>query len=164
LLRFKNKVRQSIKAQYKAAFDKLLREVRFERQVKEALDKAQELRSGRIAHSLEDMVLGKTEEPLVRFGDLMELRDHLVAILEAIAFNVDHMMHPMQYSSRVQHPAGVDSRSDIEELLDLIAEHSPALHLPEEQPEVWNAQREVYPERELRAFNEYRRKFGLSEA
>ena len=164
LPRFKNKVRQAVKEPYRQALDDLLRKARFGKQLRSMLQKTGTLRSLRVAHSAEDFVLGNVEEPLVKFGELKNLRDHLVELFDALTFNVDHLMYPIEYSARVQPRQAVDPRSDIEELLGLIADNSPALRLPEKHPDRWIAQRATYLERELLAFNEYRQKFGLPEA
>lgn len=162
LPRFKNKIRFAVKGSYRDVFDELLREVRFNNQVNILIKKTRDLRSLRVAHSTEEFVFGIAEEPLVRFEELKELRDHLVSLFDALSFNVDHLMYPIQYSSRVQQGQGFDQRTDIEELLDLIAENSFALRVPENNPDEWEIQKEFYTERELDAFNEYRSKFGLS--
>jgi hypothetical protein len=164
LPRFKNKVRQAIKDEYRGEFDDLLRKAKFNKNMQRMLQKAASLRSMRVAHSTEDFVLGNAEEPLVRFGELKTMRDQLVELIQAFTFNVDHVMEPLLYSARVQAGRGRSAKSDIEELLDLIAGNSPGLHLPEREPDRWKAQRSIYVDRELRVFNQYRQTFGLPEA
>jgi len=164
LPRFKNKVRRAMKEEYLGDFDDLLREAKFNSHIEGMLKKASTLRSMRVAHSTEDFVLGNAEEPLVRFGEVKTLRDHLVVLFDAFTFNVDHVMEPLQYSSRVQVGSSGMSKSDIQELLELIAGNSFGLRLPESDPDRWVVQRSGYLERELKAFNHYRHVFGLPEA
>ena len=71
-------------------------------------------------------------------------------------------MLPMQYSTRVVHPQGVDSRTDIERILDAIARESPILNLPEQHADYWSIYREGLSERDLEMLNSYRTKFNLT--
>ena len=164
LPRFKNKVRNAVKDEYRDDFDDLLRLARFNKHIEGMFKKASTLRSMRVAHSTEDFVLGNAKEPLVRFGELKTLRDRLMDLFDAFTFNVDHVMEPLQYSDRVQVASGGKPKSDIQEFMELIAGNSSGLRLPESNPDRWNAQRSDYHARELRAFNQYRQAFGLPEA
>jgi hypothetical protein len=163
LPRFKNKVRQAVKAEYREEFDGLLRSVKFDKNVQLLLDKAAALRSMRVAHSTEEFVLGDAEEPLIRFGELKALRDNLVRLFTAFTFNADHVMEPLQYSARTQ-IGGAMQKSDIEELLELVAGNSTGLRLPETDPRRWEMLKSSLVDRELRAFNHFRRAFDLPEA
>ena len=164
LPQFRNNVRNSVKEEYQKSFDEQLREVRFDKKIKNSLEKVHDLRSVRIAHSKEDFVFGEIDEPLVKFGDLKIIRDQLISVFNALAFNVDHMMLPVQYSSRIERPNNEDYLSDIEELLQLLAENSPSIKQPENNPTHWKIQRENLPQRELDAFNYYRNLLGLPPA
>jgi hypothetical protein len=164
LPRFKNKVREAMQMKYRKEFDELLRAAKFNKNVQLMLEKAATLRSMRVAHSLEDFVIGIAEEPIVNFGELKTLRDHLVELFDVFTFNVDHLLEPSQYSPRLEIGIGGKMKSDIQELLELIASNSPGLKMPETDPKSWKILRSILHERELRAFNQFRNTFGLPEA
>ncbi len=54
-------------------------------------------------------------------------------------------------------------KSDIEELLDLVAKNSYLLNMPEKEPAVWDLKKEELSTDELMIFNKYRQKFNLPE-
>jgi hypothetical protein len=70
---------------------------------------------------------------------------------------------PIGYYPEVMRPVDFDSRSDIEELLDNVAEDSPVLNMPERDPDYWSLVSKGYSEQEVETLNRYRVKFGLPE-
>jgi hypothetical protein len=163
LSRFKNKVRSAVKKGYQEDFQTCLKEVRFDSATREMLDRARTLRNQRVAHILEDVVLGNKEEAQVVFGDIINLRDQFEKLLDAISFGTSYIMLPLQYYPETKHQAGQDSHTDIEEFLDLIAFNSTFLHLPETNPSLWKIKANTLPQSDLDAFNKYRKKAGLQE-
>ena len=159
LPRFKNRVRDLIKPEYKAAFDARLKEARFDSEAKTLLSKAKELRNHRISHTTRDFVAGNIQLFRPSISELRELRDALNSLLDALAFNVEYSMLPIPYNP------GVLPRqtTDIESSLDGIAKNSFFLNMPERYPERWKYRRPSLNGDKLRLFNEYRRKFGLLE-
>ena len=140
LPRFKNRIRQSVKPEYHNLLDDRLRQAKFDKRIQKLLEKAKEYRTQRVAHVLEEVVLGNDKKTRVIYSDLKELRDQLNDLLDALSFNVHHMMLPVQYSEDVIHPKGTDRRPDIERILDSIAEKSPILNMPEQHPHRWRYQ------------------------
>lgn len=164
LPQFKNSVRDSIKPEFKDALDMRLRTARFDKGVKSLLEKARELRVHRIAHTTRDFISGSIELSRPNISELRELRDALNTLLDALSFNVGHMMLPIPYDPNVSHPVGSNHKTDIEEILDCIARDSHMLNLPEKKPERWSYRRARLNEDKLKILNQYRRKFNLPEA
>ena len=67
---------------------------------------------------------------------------------------------PIEYSPLVQHPQGTDSRTDIEQFLDLLAKDSSILKLPEENPFLWEGLAKTWAEEKKEPFNYWRRRIG----
>lgn len=165
LTKFKNRVRQLVRPEYKQEFSNFLKEVRFDSNTKDMLRRARNLRHSVIAHSMESAVFNIEQISQLTFSELESLRDVLNSLLKSISFNVGHLMLPLPYADRniVRYPADLDNRSDIERLLDSVVKDSSLLDIPEKSPDVWSWRREQLTEEELRIFNEYRIKFNLPE-
>ena len=65
------------------------------------------------------------------------------------------------YSETLKNPPGSFGRSDIETLLDHVAQGSPILNMPERQEDLWPHYRENLSKDDISILNEYRNKFGL---
>jgi len=163
LPRFKNRIRQSSKQEYRELIDNRLREVKFDIGIQKLLEKTKNFRNQSVAHLLEEVVFGNKETTKVFYSDLKKLRDQLNDLLDAISFNVDHMMLPVHYSADVIHPKHSDSRPDIERILDSIAEKSELLTMPEKQPQGWKIHKKRLKKEDLDIINHYRTKFGIGE-
>jgi len=163
LLQFKNWVAQQVKDEFKEDFQKHLKQAKFDKKTQEMLEKARGLRNTSVAHIKRDLVLGNIEQDRLNFVELKALRDALNVLLKALSFNKERLMLPIQYHLGVVHPAGADSRSDIQRILDNIARDSNMLNLPEKNPHHWAAFRKNLSEENLRTINKYRAKFGLPE-
>lgn len=164
LMRFKNRVRELVKPELVNLFDERLRKYRFDKRTTAMLERARRLRNERVGHVKQDVVLGISEGARLNFSELKSLRDALNSLLDALSFNVDHMMLPIPYDPRVQHPVGSNHKPDIEELLDSVALNSALLSLPEKNPIMWKHSRAGWTEAQVGQINYYRRKLGLPEA
>lgn len=164
LTRFKNRVRELVRPELVNLFDARLTKYRFDKKTTALLERARRLRNERVGHAKEDVVLGISEGARLNFSELKSLRDALNSLLDALSFKVDHMMLPIPYDPRVQHPVGSNHKPDIEELLDSVALNSALLNLPEKNPIVWKHWRTRSAEDQLSQINQYRRKLGLPEA
>jgi len=164
LTRFKNRVRELVRPDLVNLFDARLIKYRFDKRTTGMLERARRLRNERVGHVKEDVVLGISEGTRLNFSELKSLRDALNSLLGALSFNVDHIMLPIPYDRRVQHPVGSNHKPDIEELLDSVALKSVLLNLPEKNPSVWKHWRTRSTEDQLSQINQYRRKLGLPEA
>lgn len=163
LISFKNRVRELVKPEYKQALDDRLRQARFDRETHALLERARQLRVSRIAHTRKGRASEVAETPRIDFTGLKSLRDALNSLLDALSFNVEYRMLPIPYDPQVIHPAGSDTRTDIEKILDSLARDSYFLNMPERNPERWRHRRGVTSEEKLRQLNYYRRKFNLPE-
>jgi hypothetical protein len=163
LLQFKNWVAQQINDEFKEDFQKHLKRAKFDKKTQEMLEKARGLRNTSVAHIKRDLVLGNVEQDRLNLVELKALRDALNFLLEALSFNKGRLMLPVQYHPDVVHPAGADSHSDIQQILDHVARDSNILNLPEKNPHHWAAFRKNLSEENLRTINRYRAKFGLPE-
>lgn len=163
LPRFKNRIRQASKQEYRDLIDNRLRQVKFDMGIQKLLEKTKKFRSQSVAHSLEEVVFGNKETTKVFYSDLKKLRDQLNDLLDALSFNVEHMMLPIQYLADVIHPKHSDPRSDIERILDNIAEKSVVLTMPEKQPQGWKIRKSRLKKEDLEIINHYRIKLGIGE-
>ncbi len=160
LPRFKNTVVQHIKDAHQEPFRKQLREVRFDEETEELLARARAIRNHRIAHITQQFASNFFQRPLEQLGfnlgELKSLRDRLTALFRALAINATYRMLPIGYDTDT-------SQSDIEQLLDGIANKSRILRMPEQQPEFWQTYRlPSLTDAEKEQINIYRRKFGLT--
>jgi hypothetical protein len=110
------------------------------------------------------LFLGALKLSRPNISELRELRDALNTLLDALSFNVGHMMLPIPYHPNVSHPVGSNHKTDIEEILDCIARDSHMLNMSEKKPERWRYRRAHLIEDKLKILNQYRRKFNLPEA
>lgn len=103
-----------------------------------------------------------TTEISISLTEVKELRDELNQLLDAAFFSYFDsypMMLTVDHHPGVTHPQG--TRSDIEELLDLVATASPVLRMPEDRPALWSHMLGRYSAAQLAVISEYRRKQGL---
>jgi hypothetical protein len=161
LPRFKNKVRESLRPEYKRAFDKWLRNASFGQRTKELFKRATQLRKESVAHAKKDIVLRITEGARLSFQELKPLRDALNSLLATLSFNVDHMLLPIAYEPRVERPQGSKHTTDIQDLLDCMARNSALLNMPEREPTLWPGQRERLTGEQISQINNYRRRLNL---
>ena len=163
LSRFKQDVQSHIRPKYRSALDAALDEVRFDVTLSDLLERARKIRNKRIAHFDREFNLSPEQRGQIRLSlsQLMKLREGLDRLFETLCFGHGRAVLPWQYDPRVQHPLDLDTRSDIEELLDGVAKDSHILNMPEQQPDSWPHFREGLSEEELQMLNQYRTKFGL---
>lgn len=157
LPQLKNRIRNiMIKDEYVGEFDNRLREKRFDKNTRDLLDKATKLRSEKIAHIKEDIVFRRTNETIMYYKDLISLRDQLNELLETISFGLGHLMLPPEYAAE-------SSKSDIEEILDLIVKDSYLFNLPEKNLFLWEDSKVNLTQDQIKIINQYRVKFGMNE-
>jgi len=164
LRQFKGRIRELVRPEFRKLFDERLKKSRFNKQTAVMLEKARRVRVERVGHAKKDVVLGISEGAQLTFSELKALRDTLNSLLDTLSFNVDHMLLPIPYDPRVQHPVGSNHKPDIEELLDYVAMGSTLLNLPEKKPDKWKRRRARLVEAQINQINHYRKKFGLPEA
>ena len=164
LSRFKNRVLESAKPEFKDSVKARLREARFDQAVAGLLEKAKELRRNRIAHTTRDLISENIKVSRPTLSEVIRLRDALNSLLDALSFNVSHIMLPIHYAPNVLQSPHISHKTDIEELLECVARNSNLLNMPEKSPERWNRRRAHLGEEKINKINFYRRKLGLPEA
>lgn len=149
-------MRAGIKDEHRAWLQAQLRDVHFRRRDDDLLQRLQQLRDRRIAHFLHENAgedfTQRTAATRVEFAELRSLRDELNDLLQALAFDTEYLLLPLDYEP---------GKSDIEEFLDLIARDSYILNMPERHPDRWQFTRPRHTPQELTLLNQYRRKFAL---
>lgn len=158
LPRFKGTIVQHIKDAHKEPFLIRLKAARFDKETQELLARAKTIRNQRIAHITQQFTEDFFQRPLdqlgFNLGELKALRDRITALFKALAINATYRMLPIGYDTDTH-------ESDIEQLLDNIADKSRILRMPEQQPDWWqNFRLPNLTITEKEQINMYRRKFG----
>ncbi len=154
-----------IKEEYKEQFLKDLKDYqlgKIGKDLETVTDKFKDLRDKNYAHFDRDFNLNvsnkNSKERTVSLPEIDELTEYINFFFELLHFSRDtYPTYPFYF--------GNDSRSDIEILLDTIAEKSDVMHMPEEDPKFWEAyRREIVNDSKIEIFNKYREKFNLPPA
>ncbi len=163
LRQFKNFMAHAVKNEFSDEYRQQIKRAQFDDRTTELLAKAKTIRDTQIAHTVVSRA-EVTRQDVLTLGELKTLRDELTKLFEVASFETEYRYLLMSYDPTVQHPAGTDSRSDIDKILDAIARDSGVLALPEEEPEAWPIRRRHWAGRMLDDFNRYRQRLGLPEA
>jgi len=162
----KNEISRHINDSYRDQFREELRGLNFESTVESVKSKIVEIRHNYIAHYNFEKDVNPTTEDIERrkilFSELKKYLNTLTSFFDLLCFGHQRALLPLDYHPDVINPIGVDSRSDIEQLLDLIAKNSDLLNLPEQNPNMWDIERKNISQEGLNILNTYRIKFGLS--
>jgi len=152
-----------IRDEYKKPFDQSLREANFSKIIEKTRGKVKDIRDKRIAHLIVDQNLRPQISGHFNMAlqELKAIREQLNRLFDLLCFGIEHPVLPIEYDPRVQHPVGSDTRSDIEYILDLIAQDSYLIKLPE-LPH-WDTRKEHLDPEALKIITEYRIKFGMTE-
>ncbi len=156
----KNAIVQHIKDAHREPFLKRLKAARFDEETQELLARAKTIRNQRIAHITQQFTDDFFQRPLEQLGfnlgELKTLQDRITALFQALVIDATYRMLPIGYDTDT-------SQTDIEQLLDGIADKSRILRMPEQQPEFWQTYRlPSLTDVEKELINTYRRKFGLT--
>lgn len=162
LRRFKNSVRKWVKPEYAESFHEQLKISWFDHEVEHLLEMAKQMRTHQIAHTTQDYFSGNIDFHRPDKLALEKMRDALNSLLQALSFNVQHMMLPLPYIDGVGRPQGLSPYTDIENILDNIAKNSILLNMPEVSQERWYWHKKLkMKEEDLVIVNSYRKKFNL---
>lgn len=166
LQKFKENVRNNItNIQYRDILDQELKSIGLEKEIDKFKDRIEAIRNKKIAHHQKDWLQSQTVPMLNQvapnFDELRFICQRINRFFDLLCFSCKYWVKYIEYSNKIQHPPGTDSRSDIEVILDNLALHSSLLNMPEQQKEYWPHYRENLSEDDIRILNEYRRKFGL---
>lgn len=151
-----------LKPEYRTAFRRNLRDIRFTQRTASLQQRARRLRNQEIAHRLvREAIISDREIERQPFAlrDLQTLRDALRDLFRALSFNATYPMFPAGYSDDPLANGGLPT--DIELLLTMIAERSPLLHLPETDPTRWQERKRTLSRPHMIILNHYRDKLHL---
>jgi hypothetical protein len=140
-----------------------------DRIVKYTRDKVADIRNNFLGHLNHEFNTNPRPKKIasiaIQLADLMLLQAKINKMFELLSFNALYLPFYPEYDPNViisGRPATEDT--DIGQLLDDIARNSAALNMPEDNPLLWKYEREDLEAADLQIINEYRRKFGLSDA
>lgn len=166
LQKFKDNVRKHFaKDEHRDLLDQELKYIGLEKVISGFRNRIDTLRNRKIAHHDKDWLQNQTvpmlNEIALNFSELQSICLKINQYFYLLCFSVKYSVEYVEYSTKIQHPSGTDTRSDIEVILDGLAFNSPLLNMPEQQKEFWPHQRETLSKDDIRILNEYRNKFGL---
>lgn len=161
--KFKDRIANDyIIKKYKNAFMDRFNNIKFDDLTKDILKRVKHLRNKRFAHII------KIEKDIknvdVDIEELEKLINYINLFFQNLSFNTDFNMLPITYSKKVKHPKDLNSRPDIERILDSVAKESAFLNTPErysKYPQVWINIKKNWNEEKLNVFYRYRKKLGL---
>jgi hypothetical protein len=131
-----------------------------------AIKKVKELRRLRYAHTLIESFDPNIEVYHPGLNDLKEICALLNSFFDTLTPHTNYGKLPVHYFVDASDTSWVqqeDHKTDIEEILDGIAQRSSLLNLPETSKGMWELQKPHLSEKEIEKFNYYRRKFNLPE-
>ncbi|MEA2031235.1 MAG: hypothetical protein U9N55_06540 [candidate division Zixibacteria bacterium] len=163
---FKNKVLEhlidpAVRDSLKSELDNLS----FNKEFKEYKNLFIKIRHEEISHfnrerntKLTEAELRQRQELVNQISPASELIGQLFQIL---CLGKVHLQSLSEYSQGKPFFPKDGTVSDIEKLLDWVADQSPLLHMPEDEPQVWSMFRRKYSAEDIETINTYRRKFNL---
>lgn len=163
LRRMRNRIlNEWIKPDYKAEYRAILRKTQLDQKSDAVSRKVTEIRHNFVAHSLLDTATGLPKPDMggVHVSELDQLCKEIEVMFGACSFGTVHETKPLPYMDATV--GGEPIPTDIEELLDLVAENSGFVNAPE-QP-WWSVSKETLSPEELGIMNKYRKRFGMPEA
>jgi len=167
LVRFKETILKCFAdAQARSEFEQQCKETSFEISRDEYASQLRSLRHERIAHFNRDRVANaQTVVPeinRVSLSNIEEIRDAVNEYFRVLSLGHEFGMLLMQYLPEYSLFGEDQGVTDIDKLLDYVAEQSPVLRMPEDQPTFWPTYRqENLANDDVRVLNEWRQKFGL---
>ncbi len=159
----KNEILQHLNSdENREEFKRLLRKVNFDQAIARVEPVIREIRHSYIAHfHLEKHVNPPPEERVLLFSEVQKFRDALNSLFELLCFGHGKATLPFEYHPDLRYPKA-NRFTDIELLLDNVAQYSPLLNMPEQNPTQWVHTREKLKDQEIEMLNKYRVRFGLS--
>ncbi len=144
--------------EYLKQFNSKLKEINFEKRIKNIRRKIESQRNKEIDHIYKSLVLGSDKEisklsPIL-LDELKKAGELVNTFFDAMTFGLYMAKVPAHY---FQAPV-----LDIDKILDTIAEKSPLLRMPEDQPAFWPYYRKNIKDTDIKELNRYRQKFNLT--
>ena len=166
VVKLKNDVMKRAKDQTaKGEIQKLLRRANLKKRLASIKDEIKRIRHKHFAHL--DIVNVDNPPAQTSHGvsiqEISDLLDAAEYVLNAIGLDTEYKFLLGGYDSTVRQPQGIDSRSDIEIMLDDMVKNSSGFNLPETDPYKFAFYWKHKKLNERKVFNQYRKKFGLKE-
>ena len=166
IIKMRNEVmKRAINKMAKNEISELLRQANVKERLANIKNEIQRIRHKHFAH-LDIINIDKPSSQQPKGILLKEILDLLNAagdVINAIGLGTQYEFLPGEYHPAVHQPIGVDSRPDIEIMLDEMVQSCSDFHLPEEKPYEFQHYWKNLNFKEQRVFNQYRRKFGMQE-
>jgi hypothetical protein len=163
--KYKNDIRKHIKSKFVNQYDIKLKSIGFEGVIRNLEPRIREIRNNRIAHYDKEwnanIDIAKLNKMILSFEELSMLIKEINNLFDLLCFSHRYSVNFMEYSNLVRYPEGSERRTDIEILLDDIAQKSAILNLPEQQHEFWPHYRQNLSKDDIKVLNTYRIKFKL---
>lgn len=166
LQQMRNKIHRHIHdAKHREEFKSELRSAAFRSSLSALAPKIESIRHNYIAHFNRQRNTSPTpqqvKESHLLFSELEGYCNCVNSCFKLLCFGCWRAESVLEYDPGVIHPADIDSRSDIERLLDDVARDSAVTNMPEKEPSYWSTYRARLSQDELETLNRYRAKFGL---
>jgi hypothetical protein len=146
-------------------FEAKLRHSAVEASIHKATRKIRNLRHKYIAHLDHSKNVAPTpadiKERALCLADVRACAFALNSFFDLLSFGQRRAMVPVDYFPPDQRPVSQDTVSDVDGLLDAIAQRSDLLNLPENDRRHWLSWRESLTPPDVQVLNQYRHKFGL---
>jgi len=159
---FRNRILKEdwLKPSEKQEYRKRLRSTKLDKRLKPIRAKIEKMRHNVIAHRLLDSGRARmTHVEGVTLAELRQVYEDVEKLFHACSFGVQYISN-FYIGGTI---GGKPVKEDIDELLDLILEHSYWLNEPERMKDFWPAMRQRMSHEELAELNEFRSKFGMPE-
>lgn len=160
LSRFKNLVRQWLKAEHVLAYNEACGTHRVDTLVEDALAKIRDLRHGFIAHRLR---VGdqSAQRPQIVWTEVDAVFAHTKKVFDTVSLGTQCILALPGYGVPT---FGREQKPDIDELLNGVAARSSVVNMPEKNPDLWAVLRPRKSEEYLTKLNELRKRAGLPPA
>ena len=164
--RFKNEiVTNYIKEKYLLSLWESLRNNNFKKTTRDIRERAKFIRNKYLAHlDINANLKPKISKYIfISFQKIKKLCEQLNKLFSILCFGEEFLFLPIDYEPKVTPPETIDTRPDIECILDLIAKDSDVLNMPEKNWQGWKIYKQHLTKEGLDIINEYRKKFGMCE-
>jgi hypothetical protein len=166
LKQLKNKISKNIlDKEIRTELKKKLKYLDFDKSLKKINDKIEIIRHNSVAHlNFQDYGLNPSENklPALELDELKLANLQIVKYFNFLCFDSQKSVYTIDYHPEIKHPVGIDSRIDVERILDLIAKESYFIKGEEEIKDILQMKINQLPDDDLSEINRYRIKFGYS--
>lgn len=168
LLSLKDKIQKElITKEYKKEFVREIEKIKFDSRVVSLRQRIEKIRHNRLAHFNRKWIIEPTSAQIKQskfsLFELKRSRNTLISLLEFLCFGVILSLFYQEVNSGVRHPSGYGKSDEFEKLLDTIVKESYGLNLPENNKTQWLLHKRQLSPKDIKVFNNYRKKFHLTE-